>query len=287
MNRTKLIILGNNGNLSLSIQEGIKNLSHVEAKVIPSVDIRRVDKKHDFLDLIVRQLGDSDTPQTYVVNTCGLVSPEIDSEMLSYANVELNFELAAAAVHLGIKFVSFGSIMELFPDICHSNPYLNSKLTAFRMMQNLPSEKILHFRLHTLYAGRRMHPKMFLSQLYEAVRSNKDFHMTPGNQLREYHHIDDDVDLVLKLIDRGITGTIEVSHGLPQKLIEIATQVYSVFLPHRNVISDLANPLFEQFEHRFEKSPLLENLGANFRHPQQGIVDYFNILLREERKGCG
>jgi nucleoside-diphosphate-sugar epimerase len=188
--------------------------------------------------------------------------------------------LVRAAEEFDIKVVTFGSIMENFPEISESNGYLKSKYMYkdFLVRNAGSTSKTLHLQIHTWYGGIRLHKHMFLGQMFEAISKRKPFEMSSGNQIREYHHISDDVRAIRHLVDLDSTGITSLNHGQSHSLKTIAEYVLSSFgvseLLH---VGTLPNPTPENFSTNFARPKSLETIV--FRDSLPGIANYFQSLI--------
>ena len=63
---------------------------------------------------------------------------------------------------------------------------------------------------------------MFLGQILSALKNDEAFKMTSGCQLREYHHFLDDAEAIRTISGLKITGVVNLSHGKPVSLKDIA-----------------------------------------------------------------
>ncbi|WJV63233.1 NAD-dependent epimerase/dehydratase family protein [Pectobacteriaceae bacterium CE70] len=178
---------------------------------------------------IARYFEDRFEPNSVVFIASGLLDPKLSQEALLKVNYLLPKNIIEATSHLGLKVVTFGTIMEEL--ISTDNAYVNSKAMLGSFISNLSgiNKNILHIRMHTLYGVGLPSPFMFLGQLYDALQNKSIFEMSPGNQLREYHHIDDDVKAIHTLINNGIYGVFNLSHGQPVKLKDIANYIFQAF----------------------------------------------------------
>jgi nucleoside-diphosphate-sugar epimerase len=70
---------------------------------------------------------------------------------------------------------------------------------------------------------------MFLGQIFHAITSKDMFYMSGGEQIREYHHIDDDAEAIVELTKNTGGGLIDISHGEPEKLKDIAISLFDHF----------------------------------------------------------
>ena len=53
--------------------------------------------------------------------------------------------------------------------------------------------------------------------------------MSGGEQIREYHHIDDDAEAIMQITKSTGGGSIDISHGKPEKLKDIAISLFDHF----------------------------------------------------------
>jgi nucleoside-diphosphate-sugar epimerase len=137
---------------------------------------------------------------------------------------------------------------------------------------------LAHIRVHTLFGGGAPSPFMFLGQMLAALEQRTPFNMTLGRQLREYHHIDDEARAIRLLDEAGVRGVLDLSHGAPLSLAELAGTVFSHFgasdLLH---VGALPEPVEENFGTVFARHPLLP--AAAYRPALPAILDYL--------KACG
>ena len=94
---------------------------------------------------------------------------------------------------------------------------------------SIKSKLALHLRIHTLFGGATPEPYMFLGQILHAMQTENIFKMTSGEQLREYHHLSDDTKAILKLASSPLHGPLDLSHGSPVKLKDLAHYIFEGF----------------------------------------------------------
>ena len=136
----------------------------------------------------------------------------------------------------------------------------------------------LHLQLHTLYGGIKVHRHMFLGQMFEAIQNRLDFKMTGGTQLREYHHIMDDIQALDKVIRTNTGGVVEISHQEKMTLRSIAEHVFSEFgILNRLKVGDLPNPSIEQYDMCLRDESQRQVDG--FRPSLFGITQHLRELL--------
>lgn len=195
---------------------------------------------------------------SHVVMANGLTDPKRDLAELVRANVDLPRYFREALGAEGIRYVTFGSIMERLPEVCATNSYLKSKLGLFEEIEGLgPSWDVMHVRIHTLY-GAYPPPHMFLGQILLALRGASSFRMTSGRQMREYHHVDDIAASVWDLILRPETSvdpscrTFDLTSGEPVRLAGLARHIFRAFGQEALLeVGALPDPAQENLETQF------------------------------------
>jgi hypothetical protein len=268
----KTYIIGSNGNLALSLKKSIP-----AAIVVPRSEYMKWSKSSDLETLIAKRNSD-----IYVA--IGVLSKDADMRTLNHVNIEIPKLIAQGIIGTSSRVITYGSIMEKHPGIVSTNPYIASKkyLSEY-LIKNVDYLSFLHLRMHTLYGGERIHPHMFLGQLFNSVSTSSKFSMSSGAQLREYHHIEDDLLAGSELLSKNFLGVQEVSHGELLTLKQVATAVLSHF--HKSGLLDygkLDSPDCEVFESLSELNPALRDI--NFRKTIPGIIEYFSEQLDRPRK---
>ena len=205
----------------------------------------------------------------------GIIDPGRPLEEHERVNFSLAKNVVEGATKTGARVITFGTVMEKVVDDKGLNPYFSSKTKLGRFVEEFGAAAplALHIRLHTLFGGRAPDPFMFLGQILQAIDKGSEFRMTPGMQLREYHHIDDEVAAIFRLANSRVSGAIELSHGMPVKLKNLATYIFAAqdrldLLK----IGTLPEPVNDNYGFLFERSPSLE--GLDFRDTLPAVVDY-------------
>jgi hypothetical protein len=221
----QIVILGENGNLSKSLTKKFAN-----AIVIPKrkyMDWLGSPKK---ISEFFSNLNITDEiPDVY--NCAGVTDPSVNPFVINQVNCMLPVFLSEQSNVLNFRLITFGTVMELLPKYSTSNPYLESKLnfyTRYVSDDNWQNRNI-HIQMHTLYGGSHIHNHMFLGQIFHSINTKKVFHMSGGEQIREYHHIEDDAEAIFQLTNKVGGGLIDVSHGKPEKLRDIAISLFDHF----------------------------------------------------------
>jgi nucleoside-diphosphate-sugar epimerase len=271
-----ILLVGRRGNLSLSIQ---KHFADEEILVIGS-EIASDWCEEDGLVRIGRDTKRLGIDPTMIVNAAGLVNPRTNSMQLRNVNYILPRNLQLYSRDQNIKLVTFGTILENFIDVAYSNNYLSSKREFFEHLQKWPVEdaNFLHLQIHTWYGVPKPHPHMFLSQLLYSIMYKGDFAMTSGEQVREYHHIDDDMGALRFLLDSQTNGIVQLSHGESMSLKEMAALILENYsMKDLLQIGKLETPVNEKFNYTYKRNTLLSSIS--FRDSVSGITDYFDELL--------
>lgn len=179
------------------------------------------------------------------------------------------------------RLVTFGSVLERRSALAESNAYLHGKARLFdtwrRRHDELPVTWI-HIQLHTLYGGTKPpHPSMFTGQMLAALVTGSEFKMSGGEQLREYHHVDDIARSVVQFLASHLDGSraLELSSGCAIPLRDLARSVFEHF--HRlDLLSLGAQPtsVAEVYQNEYHRSPYL----LAHREPCDGVVAWFEEL---------
>lgn len=264
------LILGSRGNLALRLKERFS-----DAITIPRSEFLNWSTPDD----ILKVLQDRDV-DIYVA--VGIISKHATKQDLERVNLGIPKLVSEAIRDTNSRLITFGSIMEKSKKICEENPYINTKYRLSTYLEDkLPSEAFLHLRMHTLYGGAKPNTEMFLGQLFESIKNRANFSMTSGKQVREYHHIDDDIDAIEVLMTKGCRGVQEITHGEALKLFEIANKVLQHFkLGEMLRVGEITEIPSEIFSPIGVKSAELHEV--NFRPSIEGIITYLSQCLNEQ-----
>ena len=220
----------------------------------------------------------------FILNASGILDPNTPLKELLEINYYLPRKLEGFAHKNNIKLITFGTIMENFDDMSKSNPYVFSKkqYSDYLLQTNHIKSNALHLQIHTWYGGASLQPFMFLGQMYSAIQKKEIFHMSQGAQLREYHHIFDDLSALKYLLSINASGVFQINHGETVSLKTVAEYVFSEFqLSDLLQIGSLPQPILENFQIKFSPSSAFGN--ENFRLTLPGIVDYFRLLASKSQ----
>lgn len=207
----------------------------------------------------------------------------LDPKLAEYLHMNINYQLPKNIIEgvtkLGLKTVTFGTVMEQLPGT--PNPYILSKVQLGNYVAGLAvaDHGPAHFRVHTLYGGGQPSAFMFLGQILNCLKTASEFRMTQGLQLREYHHVDDDTLAVQLFLDSGFSGATDLSHGQPVSLATLATFVFRAFKAEKLLrIGALPEPAAENYGQKFNRHLLLS--GMEFRETLPGVTDYLKTCSR-------
>lgn len=219
-------------------------------------------------------------PGSVVVVAAGVLDPALPRVEHQRVNVELPSRVIEGACAAGLRVVTFGTVMERL--VAPRNTYIASKSELGRIVAERAAagDAVTHLQVHTLYGGGDPAPFMFLGQLCRALRERHPFEMSPGGQLREYHHVDDDAAAVHAVLDAGIDGVLALSHGAPCTLLELATHVFNA-MGRIDLLRVGARPAPPDDNYAFvlTRHPVLEHVS--FRPALQGVTAYVRAVLTD------
>lgn len=226
---------------------------------------------------IEKYFSQSVSEQSVVYICSGLLDPQLTENQLQAVNYHLPRNVITAVGARGVRVVTFGTAMER---TLSSNSYVQSKqlLSQFVEAANAAGASATHVRIHTLYGNGEPAAFMFLGQILNALRTNSNFAMTMGRQLREYHHVDDDALAIRSLIDKKVTGAVELSNGEPITLRSLAEAIFeSLGRSHLLKLGALPEPVAENFDLVFDRPEILEKIF--FRSAIPSVVDFVKLRL--------
>lgn len=275
----KVIILGQKGNLAVSLLRQFPN-----AKTIGKNEFlewlqnpRKLKELFSELEVIPGHID--------IFNCAGITSAKTDITQISLANYELPVFLSEQSTVFNYRLITFGTVMEQLPKYAMSNSYLESKLRFYKqfLLNESWTRSNLHIQMHTLYGGSHIHPHMFLGQIYSSLVNQVSFKMTGGEQIREYHHVDDVAKAIKRIGEVQPSGLKNISSGEPMKLKDIATAIFSHFDETRLLY--LSSDVMNENDNRdliFQKPVELQEM--DFRPTTQSIIRWLEELgVKNER----
>jgi nucleoside-diphosphate-sugar epimerase len=215
-----------------------------------------------------------------IIVAAGLLDPALPRADHQRVNVELPVRVMEAASKSGQRVVTFGTVMERLVE--HPNPYVATKAELGRVVAERAAagDAVLHLQVHTLYGGGEPASFMFLGQLLRALREGRPFEMSPGRQLREYHHVDDDVVAVHVALESGASGVEAISHGEPCTLRDLASHVFTALDRVELLrVGARPEPPDDNYATVLAKPRVFENV--RFRPALPGVTAYLKALLPE------
>src|SRR6266478_3919387 len=216
-------------------------------------------------DEVARYFEKSASPKAagYVFVAAGITDPSRSQEEHHSVNYLLARNVVEGAHKCGLRVMTFGTVMETIAGERSENPYFASKVRLGNFVGEFSAKygDALHVRIHTLFGGRLPEDFMFLGQMRNAIARGVRFDMSDGLQLREYHHIDDEVKAIAKFIQSNARGVVELSHGSSFRLRDLAIYVFKAFdCPDNLNVGAIPTSRHENFYFVFPRSPLLGEL---------------------------
>ncbi len=230
-------------------------------------------------DLVSRFFEKRYHNQAIIFVASGLLDPNLPNDDLMRVNYHLPKNVIDGAAQLGIKVVTFGTVMETLLRV--KNPYVQSKTALCAYVHEVSDLgwPILHLQIHTLFGVGLPSPFMFLGQILAAIRCNQLFRMTSGEQLREYHHLMDDAKAIKDLTKQVHSGVVAVSHGQPLSLKMIAESIFKSLgkseLLHRAALPDSTE---ENYSHALKPVEAMKHIA--FRDSLPAIIQYMHECYR-------
>lgn len=273
-----IYIIGSNGRLG----QAIKN----EFSDCPLVSLNRSVYESwaypDKLEDVANFFEGADADESTVFVASGLLDPSLSYDDLANVNYHLPKNIIEASTRLGIKVMTFGSVMENLSQA--PNPYVQSKI-ALRDFVDEATHKnaqVTHVQVHTLYGLGMPSPHMFLGQILTSLLKNEVFSMTSGNQLREYHHLAEEAMAIRAIHKSKISGTVNLSYGNPVSLKSIAQQVFESFGKTELLqIGALGAPPEENYSKVLTPIECIKNISLC--DPLEGIVSYLHQCVIDKR----
>ena len=271
-----ILLLGGSGVLGTALQE--KLISH-EITLVSRENVMKWMCKDGPSHIEAFIEGLSIKP-SLIVNAAGMTNPlALESELLA-TNYQLPINLIKAGKPYRARIVTFGSIMEEMLNSSMSNKYLESKqlFRNFLTSGDAEASNFLHLQIHTWYGGVRLGEHMFLGQLLRSIKETSPFEMSEGRQLREYHHIHDDMKAVVELVSQNSFGIHQINHGEPYSLRDIAEHLLGAFsLKQLLRLGTLPTPIDDNFNLHFARPENLQHI--QFRPTLSGLLKDFQERL--------
>ncbi len=227
----------------------------------------------DAADKVSRYFDNLSNERPTVFVASGLLDPSLSADDLLKVNYHLPKNLIDGAATLGIKVITFGTVLEGL--LRSKNSYIQSKIALGDYVQSIASNnrRVIHLQIHTLFGMGKPSQFMFLGQMLAAVRNHNPFKMTSGRQLREYHHLADEAKAIAHIEKLAPLGTINMSYGEPVNLRIIAESVFQALGKSELLrVGALRDLLEENYETIFKRAEILQSVY--FRDLLPAIVRY-------------
>lgn len=212
----------------------------------------------------------------------GVIDPRAPDAEHECVNLQLPRQVLRAAAPRRIRVVTFGTMMEIISLRAETSAYVGSKLALAREVL-AAKQNVLHIRINTLYGGPKPSPHMFVGQMVDALISRSPFRMSPGLQLREYHHVDDDARAIIALGASTQQGVFDLHHGAPVSLAELARHTFQALGSAELLqVGALPAPANERFDINYTRSPLLQDF--HFRDALDALPKHVRECVAASRR---
>ena len=241
--------------------------------------------REDAVDKISQYLEKAISAPGNIYVASGIINPCSCREEHYQANYLLPRNIIEGGTKMGFKVVTFGTVMESVISDQTVNPYLSNKIKLGRFVRSFSekSKLALHIRLHTLFGGGMPEEFMFLGQIFRSLISKSEFNMTPGAQLREYHHVDDEVLAITKILEHNESGCIDLNHAAALTLKDIAQYIFSAFSVSELLkVGKLQAPADDNFKSVFKRPMVIKDI--HFRETLPALVNYLRLCTEQTRK---
>lgn len=271
-------VIGANGRLGSSI----RRLSEANSLNLLARSTYENWWKEDSKENIYEYFASKQDLEASVLVAAGILDPNLPEDMHIRINYLIPRNIIAATADLGVRVITFGTVSEHFQS--EVNTYIRSKkmLCDFILSNPILAKDAIHVHLHTFFGGGEPNHFMFLGQVYRSLVTGQPLKMTSGRQLREYHHVDDDVTAIWKILNSQHVGMIDLNHGMPITLRSLAEYLFRRFNSESLLdLGSLPEPDAENYEDVYRPHPLYANV--DFRSTLPAIGDYIEDLLKRGR----
>ena len=268
----KILIIGSSGRIGTEILEQFKEYEIVA----PKRDIYLNWNQTNQLKSIQNFIDENNISSIFICS--GIMDSSKDEKIIYDVNFFLPRNIIEATRTLRTRIITFGTVMESVAPEC--NQYVRSKQKLQNFIDNEnDNTRILSLKIHTIYGGCEPNEYMFLGQMLKSLKYKTTFNMSSGNQLREYHHVQDLVLAIKHLYENNIFGNQYMSSGKPIKLKDIAKFVFEYFEQISNLnIGSISHNELDNFEKTLPANSHIPN--NSFREPCRGIVKYLENFLQ-------
>jgi len=228
----KLVLFGSNGGLGTAIAACAAARSNLDLCRI-SWSTASIWTEKEIAAWFESNIGGDEAD---VIFANGLTDPAMPRHDLMVSNFLFpQSVINATRRQTGLRYMTFGSVLEHRHDADSPNPYFASKIELSAYLQSLAaaesSRRFLHLRLHTLFGSAKPHAHMFIGQVLHSLRSNTVFEMSSGRQYRQYHHVDDIARAIVELLGSQwhTSPIVDINGEETFQLANLATAVFDQF----------------------------------------------------------
>jgi nucleoside-diphosphate-sugar epimerase len=292
-NPRKVLLFGANGNLGAALRRQLTATGHSVQGIAWRDVAEWLDHSSKTQEQCIRAAVSEIAADNFdILFANGLTDPRQPAQCLFRSNTQFPQSVIAATRCIrGCRYVTFGSVLERLGGDMANNAYATSKIKLAEWVKeqvernstnwNLKG-RIIHLQIHTLYGGLEPAPHMFLGQLVAALRLHQPFAMSTGQQLREYHHVDDVAGSVNRLLSFSpwpLDPILTLSSGQPVQLGALARAVFEAAGRTSDLrIGVLPTDKAENLKQTFAASPAW--LLDPSREPIRGVCAWIDTLLR-------
>lgn len=275
--KKNILIIGNTSNFSRALQEFFFQ-SNFDIDFIYTEEIRIWSSDKNWSQIQHRlESKIAEKSFEFIINATGLTNVAVDQDHLRFLNVDLPLFLNKVFTAADLLTVYAGAVMENFPEYCKSSKYLASKLELSRKLESSGGNWI-NLRFNQWYGTKSLRSHLFLGAAIESLKNRTPFCMGSGLQLREFHHIQDDLP-VFSILDRTFLRTnVNMCHGETLRLKDLAVALFAYFdcenLLRVNCRNDSPN---DNYSSIFSRNPILDKWY--FRSTVAGVIEYAKEFL--------
>jgi nucleoside-diphosphate-sugar epimerase len=225
----RVAVTGAGGFVGAAVTRRLAALDHETVAIVRSaaprldgvdVDVVRLDLESEGAAGRVADLG---ADVCIHAAAAGAVTASRDVELLLRANALVPWRLANALAATGTRLVSLGSSSEYGPSegpmserqaAAPDDPYGASKLAGAALIR-ASSVEAVHLRLFSVY-GPGEDPARLIPSLVEAALAGRTLELSPGEQVRDFVHVEDVVDAIV---------AAAFAPSLPEPVLNVGTGV--------------------------------------------------------------
>jgi dolichol-phosphate mannosyltransferase len=225
----RVVVTGAGGFVGAAVTRRLAELGHAPVAIVRSRRDRLAGVAAEILELDLESAGAAERIAAIGAGVCihaaaaGAVAASRDAELLLRANALVPWRLATALAATGTRLVSLGSSSEYGP--CAGamserqaarpdDPYGASKLAGAALVHASGVEAV-HLRLFSVY-GPGEDATRLVPSLVKAALAGRPLDLSPGEQVRDFVHVDDAVDAIL---------AAAFAPSLPEPVLNVGTGV--------------------------------------------------------------